>query len=387
MTMFTLLPHRSRYPGNDRFRLLTAGASVVMLISLLSMDCSSEKAGKKGPRQAPASPVEVARVVEKDMPLQIRAIGNVQPYSTVEIKAQAGGPLLGVYFKEGQDVRKGDLLFKIDPRPYDIALKQAEASLVRDRAELKNAEDEVRRYAALVAKDYVTKERNDQIQVNAEVLQASVKADEAAVENARLQIEYCTVRSPIDGRTGSFLAYPGNLIRPNDTSALVVIHQTSPILVVFSVPEQNLPPIKKYMAQGPLKTEVVAKDQEMPVPGTLTFVDNGIDTATGTVQLKASFPNMDKALWPGQFLNVVLTLTVEKNVLVVPSPAVQTGQTGQFVMVLKSDMTVESRSVTVARVIGEEAVIASGLKAGETVVTDGQIRLVPGTRVEIKKTV
>jgi len=357
-----------------------------MLVSWLSIACSSGTAEKNGPRQAPANPVEAAKVVEKDMPLQIRAVGNAQPYSTVQIKAQVGGPLLNVFFKEGQDVRKGDPLFKIDPRPYEIALKQSEANLARDRAQLKNAEEDVRRYADLAGKDYVTKERYDQLQVNAEVLRAAVKADEAAVENARLQLEYCSIAAPIGGRTGNLLVYPGNLVRANDTSALVVINQTSPIFVSFSVPEQNLPLIKMFMAEGALKVEAYPKDLEAPVAGTLTFVDNGIDPATGTVQLKATFPNADKALWPGLFVNVVLTLTVEKNVLVVPSPALQTGQSGQFVMVVKSDMTVESRPVTVGRTIGEEAVINTGLKAGETVVTDGQLRLVPGARVEIKKT-
>ena len=368
-------------------RTFFAAALLPAFVALAAAGCSSGNGDKAGLRQAPAVSVSAAPVTAKDMPLQIRAIGNVQPYSSVQVKAQVSGPLVGVYFKEGQDVRKGDPLFRIDPRPYEIALKQAESNLARDRAQLKNADDEVRRNADLAGKDFVTKERYDQLQSNAEVFRASVKADEAAVDGAKLQIEYCSISSPIDGRTGSLLVYAGNLVRSTDTGPLVVINQTSPIYVAFSVPEQNLPLIKAAMAKGDLRTEALPKDQDSAIPGVLTFVDNGIDPATGTVLLKAAFPNTDRALWPGQFLNAALTLSVEKDAVVVPSPAVQTGQSGTFVMVVKADMTIELRPVTVARAVGDESVIASGLKAGETVVTDGHLRLVPGAKVEIKKAV
>lgn len=292
---------------------------------------------------------------------------------------------MDVSFKEGQDVRKGDLLFKIDPRPFEIAVKQGEANLAKDKALLKNADDELSRYAGLAEKDYVTKERYDQLRVNADVLSASVGADEASLDNMRLQLEYCLIRSPIEGRTGSLMVYPGNLVKANDTAALVVIYQMRPIYVAFSIPEQNLPLIKKFMAKGQLKTEAIPNNMEGSSFGVLTFVDNGIDSSTGMIQLKAAFPNTDKALWPGQFLNVVLTLTVENDAIVVPSQAVQTGQSGQFVMVVKSDSTVEARLVTVERNYEEDAVVSSGLKPGETVVTDGLLRLVPGSTVEIKK--
>lgn len=292
---------------------------------------------------------------------------------------------MDVSFKEGQDVRKGDLLFKIDPRPFEIAVKQAEANLAKDKALLKNADDELSRYAGLAEKDYVTKERYDQLRVNADVLSASVGADEASVENMHLQLEYCFIRSPIEGRTGSLMVYPGNLVKANDTTALVVIYQMSPIYVAFSIPEQNLPLIKKFMSKGQLRTEAIPNNKEGSSLGVLTFVDNGIDSSTGMIQLKATFSNTDKALWPGQFLNVVLTLTVENDAIVVPSQAIQTGQSGQFVMVVKSDSTVESRLVTVERNYEEDAVVSSGLKPGETVVTDGLLRLVPGSTVEIKK--
>jgi len=368
-------------------RAFSAASILLTLAALGSTGCSSGAGDKGGPRQAPAVSVGAVPAVAKDMPLQIRAIGNVQAYSTVQIKAQVSGPIVGVYFKEGQDVRKGDPLFKIDPRPYEIALKQIESNLTRDRAQLKNADEEVRRNADLAGRDFVTKQRYDLLQANAEVLRASVRADEAAVDGAKLQLEYCSISSPLDGRTGSLLVYPGNLVRSTDMGSLVVINQTSPIYVAFAVPEQNLPLIKAAMAKGDLKTEALPKGQDIAVPGVLSFIDNGIDPATGTVLLKAVFPNADKALWPGQFLNVALTLAVEKNAVVVPSPAVQTGQSGTFVMVVKGDMTIELRPVAVARAVGDESVIASGLKAGETVVTDGHLRLVPGAKVEIKKAV
>jgi multidrug efflux system membrane fusion protein len=370
-----------------RILMLVLGASYLFSGALLITGCSSKGQQKGVPGAGPASPISVASVTGMDVPLQIRAIGNVEAYSTVQVKALVGGQMVGVYFKEGQDVKRGDLLFKIDPRPFQIGLEQAEANLTRDRAQLKNADGEVKRYADLAQKDYVTKEHYDQLVVNAEVLRASARGDEATVENARLQLEYCSIQSPIDGRTGSLMVHPGNIVKANDTISLVVIYQTSPIYVSFSVPEQNLPLIKKYMAQEEIKTGAVVNEQESPIPGVLTFVDNSIDTTTGTINLKATFPNTDRALWPGQFLNVVLTLTVEKNVISIPSQAVQTGQNGQYVMVVRSDMTVESRPVEVERTYGENAVIRSGLKQGETVATDGLLRLAPGSRVVIKKAI
>jgi multidrug efflux system membrane fusion protein len=374
---------------SQRNRFFPVGIGVFCLAGglLLFTGCSGKaKRPQPGTRgQGLASPVSAAKVVQKNIPLQIRAIGNVQAYSTVQVKAQVGGQLMDVSFKEGQDVRKGDLLFKIDPRPFEIAVKQGEANLAKDTALLKNADAELGRYAGLAEKDYVTKERYDQLRVNADVLRASVGADEASLDNMRLQLEYCFIRSPVEGRTGSLMVYPGNLVKANDTTALVVIYQMSPIYVAFSVPEQNLPLIKKFMAKGPLKTEAIPNNKEGSSLGMLTFVDNGIDSSTGMIQLKATFPNTDKALWPGQFLNVVLTLMVENGAIVVPSQAVQTGQSGPFVMVVKSDSTVESRLVTVERNYEEEAVVSSGLKLGEIVVTDGLLRLVPGSTVEIKK--
>jgi multidrug efflux system membrane fusion protein len=370
-----------------RRHIARTGCGVLVLISavLFVAGCSSKNNKSARRREAPANPVSVAKVVAKDIPLQVKAIGTVEAYSTVQVKAQVSGPLVGVYFREGQYVKKGELLFKIDPRPFDIAVKQAEANLAKDQALLKTAEDDVGRYKGLAEKDYVTQERYDQIRANADVLRAAVKADEAVLDNARLELDYCTIASPLEGRTGRLMVQAGNLVKANDSTPLTVIYQISPIYVLFSVPEQNLPLIKKFMAQGGLKTEVIPEMQTASVPGTLTFIDNGIDETTGTIALKATFPNADKALWPGQFLNVILTLTVEKNVVTIPTPAVQTGQNGMFVLVVKDNLTVELRPVEPERAYQGDTIIRSGLKPGETVVTDGQLRLVPGSRVAIKK--
>lgn len=359
--------------------------ATISLAALIGTAACSPSGNKTAGRAMPGSPVAVASAEQKDVPLEISAVGRVEAISTVSVKAQVGGEVKAVYFKEGQTVRKGERLFAIDPRPSEIALRQAESLLEKDRALLKNAEADVARYANLVQKDYVTKEQYDALVANRDVLAAAIKADEANVSNVRLELEYTDVRSPIDGRTGSLLIDPGNIIKANDTTAAVVIEQMSPIYVAFSVPEQNLPRIKEFMAKTPLKTEAVpAGDGQAPVSGVLTFIDNAIDQSTGTITLKATFDNPGGTLWPGQFLNVRLLLTTERGVTVVPSQAVQTGQTGQYVFVVKDDLTAEMRPVEVGRAYGEESIIAKGLKPGERVVTDGQLRLAPGAKVEIK---
>lgn len=359
--------------------------ATISLAALIGTAACSPSGNKTAGRAMPGSPVAVASAEQKDVPLEISSVGRVEAISTVSVKAQVGGEVRTVYFKEGQTVRKGDRLFAIDPRPFEIALRQAESLLEKDRALLKNAEADVARYADLVQKDYVTKEQYDALIANRDVLAAAIKADEANVSNARLELEYTDVRSPIDGRTGSLFIDPGNIIKANDTTAAVVIEQMSPIYVTFSVPEQNLPRIKEFMAETPLKTEAVpAGDGQAPVSGVLTFIDNAIDPSTGTITLKATFDNPGGTLWPGQFLNVRLLLTTERAVTVVPSQAVQTGQTGQYVFVVKDDLTAEMRPVEVSRAYGEETIIAKGLKPGERVVTDGQLRLAPGAKVEIK---
>jgi len=319
----------------------------------------------------------------ESVPVQIGAIGNVEAYSTVGIKSQVGGTLMHVHFKEGQDVNKGDILFTIDPRPYEAALKQAEANLARDKAQMENSRVEVRRYADLVKKGYIAQEQYDQIVTNAAALEATVNADEAAVENARLQLGYCSINAPVSGRTGSLLAHKGNLIKANADSDMVVINQIQPVYVNFSVPESDLSEIRKHIALGHVSVEALTTNNEKPEVGKLTFIDNTVDAATGTIALKATFDNRQRVLWPGQFVTVRMTLTTIRDAVVAPTQAVQTGQQGQYVFVVKEG-SAELRPVKVGITHQDVSVIEEGLSPGEQVVTDGQLRLMPGAKVEIK---
>ncbi len=379
------------------------------LAALAAAGCSGKTAQ---PMAREAVPVIIATVAQKTVPVQVRVIGTAQAYATVSVKTQVSGELTEVLFQEGQDVKKGDLLFVIDPRPFEEALKQAqanlardtaqwkqaEANLARDTAQLQNAEAEARRYQDLVRQGIVAQEVYDRIRTTADAQRAGVnagraamenaeaaaRADRAAIENARIQLGYCSIHSPIDGRTGSLLVHRGNIVKANDT-VLVVINQINPIYVSFSVPEQYLAEIKKYMAGGRLQVEALIPNEEnRPERGTLTFVDNAVDAGTGTIRLKGTFSNTGRRLWPGLFVNVVLTLSSRPDAIVVPSQAVQTGQEGQFVFVVKADSTAEARRVVVARAVEGETVIEKGLRPGEKVVIDGQLRLVPGAKVEVK---
>jgi membrane fusion protein, multidrug efflux system len=345
---------------------------------LLSAGCSRPE-----PKRAPESvPVTAAIVEKRSMPVEVTAIGHVEPLATVSIRSQVGGTITRVWFRDGQDVRKGDMLLTIDPRPYEATLRQAQAALARDQAQAKNAVTQSKRYAELVQKDYVTHEQAEQIEANSAALAATVNADEAAVENARLQVAYCSIEAPIGGTTGSLLVKEGNVVKPNDTP-LLVINQIQPILATFSIPESQLSEIKQRSTGSALAVTATAPGGAAH-RGELTFVDNAVDATTGTITLKATFPNEHRGLWPGQFVNLVLVLSTQADAVVVPSPAVQTGQSGSYVYVIKPDSTVESRPVTVKRSQGELAVVARGLSPGERVVTDGQLRLTPGSRVEVK---
>ncbi|RJQ14416.1 MAG: efflux RND transporter periplasmic adaptor subunit [Nitrospiraceae bacterium] len=331
-------------------------------------------------------PVTVSAVINKDVPVQVRAIGNVEAYSTVAITARVAGELVNVNFREGQDVNKGDLLFTIDPRPYETALAAAKALLAKDMVLAKKAEDDLKRYTGLFREQLVSRDDYELVQTNAEALKATIEADRAAVENAGLQLGYCSVHAPVSGRTGSLLVNRGNLIRANDDSPMVVINQVQPVYVNFSVPEQNLPEIKQYVASGrPVIEAFISGSDSAIAEGALTFVDNAVDTSTGMIKLKATFTNKDKKLWPGQFVNIVMTLTTQHDAIVTPSQAVLSGQQGQYVFVVKDDMSVESRPVGTDRTLNGETVITHGLQPGEKVVTDGQIRLAPGVKVEIKE--
>jgi len=426
---------RKNFPPLPHFAALGIGfLSLIIFIS-----CTTES--KVQEKRPPGAPVSVATVIQKDVPVQLRVIGKAEAYSAVSIRALVEGELWKVYFKEGQDVQKDNLLLSIDPRPFAAALRQAEANLERDQAlvqqaeanltrdlaqvtqaeanlsknlaQAKNAEEQTKRYAFLAEKGYVAKEQYDQVRTNAESFAAMVQADKAAIENAqatlradhaalenakavvrgsgaaletaRIQLGYCSIRAPISGRTGSLLVQQGNIIKANDLP-IVLINQITPIYVTFALPEQNLPELKKHMIAGALKVEaVIPGDEKPPEQGILTFVDNAVDTATGTIKLKGTFENHEKRLWPGQFVDVILTLTTRPNTILVPSPAIQTGQEGPYVFVVKPDLTVESRPVVVDRFLDGLTVVAKGLQPGETVVTIGQLRLVAGGKVEIKK--
>ena len=390
-----------------RTRLTLLSILVTALVCVLS-GCGTQQAQ---PMHMPAVPVTVATAVAKSIPIELRPIGNVESFASIPVKAQVGGELVRISFKEGEEVRKNELLFEIDRRPYDQALRQAEANLNRDIAlerqaeanlahdvaQAKNADVQATRYARLAGEGVVSKEQNDTMRTNAAVMQegtradqatlestrATVNADKAAVEQARLNLEYCTIRAPIDGRTGSLQVKVGTLIKASADTPMVTINQIYPTYVTFSAPEDQLAAIRKAMAARPLEVEAYVPNDPQPARGQLSFIDNTVDSATGVIKLKATFANKERKLWPGQFVNVVLTLGQQENVTVVPSEAVQTGQQGQFLFVVKADHTVESRNVTPGRTVEHETVIQQGVQPGETVVTDGQLRLMPGFQVEI----
>jgi multidrug efflux system membrane fusion protein len=338
---------------------------------------------KKGP---PAVPVTVVPVVMKTVPVRLIAIGNVEPYTTVALKARVDGQIVSVRFREGEEVRQGAVLFEIDPRPFAAALKQAQANLLKDQALLDRANQQEARYKDLLAKNFISADAYEQVRTNAETAKATVAADDAAIENSRLSLEYCTIRAPVTGYAGRIQIQQGNLVKANDVNALVTINQIVPVYASFSIPEQNIADIRKYQADGELKVQATFTNAaHAPIAGKLSFLDNSADMTTGTIKLKAEFANTDKALWPGQFVNVVLTLYDQKDAIVAPSAAVQNGPNGQYVFVVKPDLTAELRSIKIARAEGDDTVVASGLKPGEQVVTVGQVRLAPGTPVSLSK--
>ena len=333
-------------------------------------------------KAAAAVPVTAVPVVLKTMPVRLLAIGNVEPFTTVAIKARVDGQLLSVKFKEGDEVREGAVLFEIDSRPFAASLRQAQANLLRDKALLDRAVEQEKRYKDLLAKNFISPDAYEQVRTNQETAAAVVAADDAATESAKLSLDYCTIRSPVTGYAGRIQIQQGNLIKANDTGPLVTVNQIVPVYASFSVPEQNIADIRKYQAAGELKVQAIFPNAaHAPVAGRLSFIDNSADTTTGTIKLKAEFPNTDKALWPGQFVNVVLTLYDQKDAIVAPSAAVQNGPNGQYVYVVKSDMTVELRNIKIARAEGDDTVVTSGLQPGDQVVVVGQLRLAPGTKV------
>jgi multidrug efflux system membrane fusion protein len=333
----------------------------------------------------PAVPVAVTTAVQKAMPLDAGVVGTVEAYSTVSVRAQITGELQAVNFQQGDDVTAGQELFALDRRPLEAALLQAQANLTRDTAEAENAKAIVQRYEQLVERGIVAREQRDNARTTVARLEATLASDRAALENAKVQLQYATIKAPISGRTGALMVNAGNLVRANDQTPLVTINQISPIYVSFALPEPLLADLRRYMARGALRVEArPASGDDHVATGTITFVDNSVDLSTGTIKVKGTFPNDDRQLWPGQFVNVVVRLATETAAIVVPTVAVQTGPDGSYVYFVKADQTVEMRPVTVARVVGGETLIKEGVAAGDTVVTDGHLRLVPGSRISVR---
>jgi membrane fusion protein, multidrug efflux system len=400
--------------GKSLSQLAVATLTFTLLLAIAGCSNSSVKAGGRGrPGEGGPVPVVVAMVSQRDVPINVDVIGNVEAYSTITVKAQVGGELTKVSFHEGDSVKKGDLLFTIDARPFEAQLSQAQANLARDTAALsqaqanlardianeKYAQDQAKRYSGLFEQGVVSREQTDQMRSSADALSQTVLADKAAIESARAQIvaskaavdtatvqmSYTAITSPIDGRTGNIAVKQGNVVAAN-TSDLMTITEVQPIYVTFSVPEAELSDIKRYMGQGELKVQAAPQaDATNQETGVLTFIDNSVDATTGTIKLKGTFQNAANRLWPGQFVRVTLGLTTRPHATVVPNQAVQTGQDGQFVYVVKQDQTVEMRPVVTGTRVDQELVIDRGLEPGETVVTEGQLRLTPGSHVQVQE--
>jgi membrane fusion protein, multidrug efflux system len=362
------------------FSIPVATLAIVLALSA----CDKKTTQAAGPAKRQPVPVTVAKVTTRTIPVELRAIGNVEAYATISVKALVAGQIMHAYFTEGDMVHKGQRLFEIDPRPSEEAVKQAEATLEKDAATAANAQADARRYEALFKAGVIARQDYELKQATFKALDASLAADRAAISNAKLQVEYCHIASPIEGRTGNVLVKEGNVVKANDVS-MVNINQIHPIYVTFAIPEKEFQAIQRRMADQLAVIAFNTGDEAHPLRGKLTFADNSVDPATGTIRLKATFENADNRLWPGQFVNVILTIGAQTNAILVPTQAVQTGQNGQFVFVVNPDMKVEMRTVVLGHALGNEQALLSGVKPGETVVTDGQSRLVPGAEVQVAK--
>ncbi|HIJ87140.1 MAG TPA: efflux RND transporter periplasmic adaptor subunit [Desulfuromonadales bacterium] len=355
--------------------------SVILSIVVLFFLCVSCSAKKEKPKVKPPVPVKVVQAVQKNVPIEVKAIGTIEAYTSVAIKAQVNGQIAKLHFSEGSNVEKGALLISIDPEPFQATVSQFEATLAKDQAQAKFAREQVERYAGLLKEGIVTRDQYELLQSNADSLAATIAADRAAIRNAKIQLGYCSIRSPISGRTGTIALQPGNLVKANDLP-IVTINQITPIYTTFAIPEKLLDEVKRAMAGNELKIEaVIPNEPESNETGTISFLDNAVNPATGTIKLKGRFANKSKKLWPGQFTDVVMTLGSRKKAVVVPTNAIQTSQQGQFVYVVKTDNSVDMRQVTATMTVGEDTVVEKGLAAGETVVVDGQLRLTPGAIV------
>ena len=367
---------------------IAAGLAVILAAGALVAYFSADSRARERMRAKAdvAVPVSVVAAARKSVPVQLQAIGNVEPLASVAVKARVDGQILAVNFKEGQEVRKGEVLFRLDPRPFEAALKQAEANVLRDAAARDQARSQERRYQELLAKNFVSKEAYAQFVTNAQTSEATAAASRAALESARVNLDYCTIASPIDGFVGRALLQAGNMVKANDVNALVVINQMRPIYVSFSVPEQQLAEIRRYLAAGPLEVTVSTPDnRHAPIAtGHLAFIDNAVDASTGTIKLRATFENRDLALWPGQFVTTSLKLYEQQDAVVLPAMAIQTGPAGEYVFVVRPDSTAEVRIVEVARADGDQVVVGKGVTAGEKVVARGQLRITPGAKLVVR---
>jgi multidrug efflux system membrane fusion protein len=364
--------------------VLAAGGAATYLIK----DSRAKETPAKGAGKPPASvPVMVAAVNQQTLAVRVQAIGNVEAYTTVAVKARIDGQILDVHFQEGKEVRKGDVLFRIDPRPFEAALRQMEAQALRDIASRDQATSQERRYQELLDKNFVSKDAYAQFRTNAATAEATSKSSQAALENAKLNIDYTVIRSPVDGYVGRALLQAGNMVKANDTISLVVINQVKPVYVSFAIPEQQLQVVRDLMRKNPLAVEVTSPGTDKTITtGRIAFVDNAVDQTTGTIKIRAIFDNTETQLWPGQFVNVRVKLYDQENAIVVQSRALQTGPSGQFVYVVKPDMTAEVRNVVVTRAEGELSVLAEGaVKKDEKVVVRGALRLAPGSKVVINE--
>lgn len=371
----TMLIHLRNIAVRKMKLLMPAALSVLLVLS----GCADR--GDTPPAQDQAVPVVVAQVERKAIPVNLNAIGTGQAFKTVSVESQVAGIVKELHYRPGQYVHQGDLLVTLDDRPFLATLAQAEANLARDKAQAQLDQAQVGRYKQLYDGGIVPREQYDQYLATASSANATVAADQAAIETVKIQLSYCSIYAPIGGVTGAQLVYPGAAVKANDVPVLVVINQVSPIYVNFSVPQQYLGAIKQFMARGQLPVQAVPRGDSRPEMGSLTFVNNAVDAATGTIQLMATFANSDHRLWPGQFSDVTLRLAEQENALVVPSQTVQTGQEGDYVFVVRPDKTVNVQTVKVGRTVDGVTEILEGLQPGQTVVTDGQIRLVAGTKV------
>jgi multidrug efflux system membrane fusion protein len=355
------------------------GRAVCGIVAVLAaLGCAEGRQG--GP---PASPVMVAQAEQRSVPFEVTAPGTVEPLRAVAITAQVSGMVISVRFREGDEVQQGEVLAQIDPRPYRNAVDQAEAALARDLVQLETARRQVERYRSLAQDASIAAETFESLLTTAQALEATVKSDSANLDNARLNLEYTTIRAPISGRTGSLLIKEGNVVRAQGSGPLVTVNQTRPILVRFAVPAPHLPMIRRYQDSS-LAVQVRTNEDTTALMGTLVFVDNAVDTTTGTIMLKARFENARSSLWPGQFVTATLVLFEERDAVVIPTAAVVEAEGGSYVYVLDDGDLAATRPVVVGRSVGDDVIIAEGLAAGETVVTDGQLRLVPGARVQIR---